>query len=788
MAKSKILIVEDEWIIANDIKSSLKDLGYSVVAVVATGKEAIEKSETKSPDLVLMDIVLQGEIDGIQAASHIMSCLDIPIVYLTAYTDDAVLKQAKKSGAYGYLVKPFKDREMQATIEMALYKHQMEKMLKQSESRLLTTLRSINDAVISTDRGGAVTFMNPLAKSLTGFKSKHAKGRHLKDIFNIKSNEPEFLNTTVNNIIQEGLVISQAQYFLFNKDNTPINIELSSAPITDDKENISGLVIVFRDISRRIQVEKELEEYREQLEEIARERTAKLKLFSDIVEKSPDGVQIIDFNGQILYSNTAVEKIYGYSCEELKGKNVKELNDDPDFASKYIMPSIRDQGQWDGELMVKDKNGNRFAVWLAAFTVNDSDNMPAGIIGIIRDLTERKKAEQLIRDSEEKFRNLFNQASDSIFLLSTSENDLIIEDTNDAALLMHGYSRKELIGKPISILDNLDARDNIQDRTKRLMKGELLHFETSHVRKDGSTFPVEVSAQSIHIGEKPFILAFDRDITERKLVEDKLMHYYEKLEELVRERTRELIEANENLQVEIGERKKAEKTLLSYQKQLQSLTSQLALLEENEKRRIATELHDAVGQTLALSKIKLGQLNKSASSPEMKSSIKEILQLVEQTIKETRTLTFELSPPILYELGLNQAIQWLIDQFRAKHDLNITLESDGFDKQFDNNVRFFLFQAIRELLFNIVKHAHATEVTLTMSGSSRELQIIIDDNGIGFSKPSVHYDGFGLFNIRERMNHINGTFEIKSKPGRGTRVTLVAPFEVNAKLHEKELI
>jgi PAS domain S-box-containing protein len=565
-------------------------------------------------------------------------------------------------------------------------------------------------------------------------------------------------------------------------------MELSSAPILDDKGTINGLVIVFRDITKRTQIENELEEYRKQLEHIAKERTAKLKLFSDIVEKSPDGVLIIDLNGLILYANHSLEGIYGAPVEDLKGKHFNEMNSDPVFASEVIIPSIMKQGHWDGELQIRHVDGKSFPVWLAAFMVNDNNNRPTGIIGILRDLTERKKAEQTMKDSEEKFRTLFNQASDSIFLLSLSEKDRIIEDTNDAALTTYGYTREELIGKPISILGNAETQDGIPDMTDRLLKEDLLNFEASNVRRDGSTFPVEVSAQLIHIGEKPYVLVFSRDITERKQAEEKLMEYHEHLEELVRERTRMLTQANEDLQNGIIEKKKAERKLLEYQRQLQSLTSQLSLFEENEKRRIATELHDCVGQTLALSKIKLGLLNKAAPTAELKNNIQEILQLIEQTIKETRTLTFELSPPILYELGLSQAVQWLIDQFHEKHGLSIIYKNDGLEKPFDNNVRFFLFQAIRELLFNVVKHAKATKATITMASSSHDLQITVEDNGIGFTGPNNEYDGFGLFNIRERMNHIRGQFKIESNPIYGTKVSLVAPFEINKKKHEKELI
>ncbi|RJR15349.1 MAG: PAS domain S-box protein [Nitrospiraceae bacterium] len=783
MAKPKILIVEDEWIIANDLKTSLTQLGYIVPAIAATGIEAIEYVKTKKINLVLMDIVLQGEKDGIETAREIISEGDIPVIFLTAYTDDAIMKQAKKSGAYGYLVKPFRDREMQATIELALYKHEMENRLKASENHLYTTLVSINDAVISTDKTGSIIFMNPLAESLTGWKLESARKKGLEDIFDIRTEKKGRENVNpVSAIIREGLTITQANYVLCPHQGKDISIELSSAPIRNGKGNVNGAVIVFRDVSRRIQTEKELDEYRKQLEQITEERTAKLKLFSEIAEKSPDGIQILDLDGSIFYSNHAVEEICGFSHEELAGQIIQEITFDPEFANNEIMPGINKNGRWDGELLLKHKKGKVITVWLAAFIVNDQNDQPMGIISIIRDLTERRMAEDALKESETKFRTLFNQASDSIFLLSFATEGLIIEDTNDAAVTMHGYSREEMIGKPISFLDDPDTKKHVQERKRRVQKGETLSFEGRHVRKDGTTFPVDVSAQLICIGEKRYVLAIDRDITERKQVEENLLKHQEQLEELVKERARELLEANKNLKLEVNVRKTAERKLLDYQKQLQLLTSQLSLIEENEKRRIATELHDCIGQTLALSKIKLGLLNRAAPSEDLRKSIKEILHLIEQTIKETRTLTFELSPPILYELGLGQAIKWLIDQFREKHGLDVELIDDGQDKPFSNNTRFFIFQAIRELLVNIVKHAQATKASIIMKRDDGLLRIIIEDDGIGFSKPSLNYDGYGLFNIRERMNHINGRFEIKTVSGRGTRVTLVAPLMIDNKL------
>lgn len=253
-----------------------------------------------------------------------------------------------------------------------------------------------------------------------------------------------------------------------------------------------------------------------------------------------------------------------------------------------------------------------------------------------------------------------------------------------------------------------------------------------------------------------------------------------RLEELVKERNFELIEANENLQVEIKVRKHAEKQLLAYQKQLQQLSSQISLIEEREKRRIASELHDCIGQTLALTKIKLKSLRKLSGSEESKSIIEEILRLVDQTIKGARTLTFELSPPILYELGICHAVQWLVDQFNEQQDIKIILDKYEGDISLDSSVRFILFQALRELLMNIVKHSQATKVSINMSVVKGNLKIVVEDNGIGFPESSHIYSGYGLFNIRERMNHINGHFEIIPRANnKGTRATLMASLKLS---------
>src|SRR5512140_1293632 len=180
---TSILVVEDENIVAKDIMTRLKNLGYGVVGSAASGEDALRLALDTRPDLVLMDIMLKGDMDGIEAAHHILDRLDIPVVYLTAYADEKTLQRAKVTEAFGYLLKPFEERELHITIEMALFKHQMERKLRESEQWLSAILRSVADAVIATDTHGRIRFLNPIASALTGWSLADAVGKPLAEVF-----------------------------------------------------------------------------------------------------------------------------------------------------------------------------------------------------------------------------------------------------------------------------------------------------------------------------------------------------------------------------------------------------------------------------------------------------------------------------------------------------------------------------------------------------------------------------------------------------------------------------
>jgi two-component system cell cycle sensor histidine kinase/response regulator CckA len=261
MARAQIMVVEDESIVAEDMKAMLEGFGYAVPAMAFSGEEAVQKALDLHPDLVLMDIVLKGNISGMEAVERIRAQVNIPVVYVTAYADDKTVRRAKLTEPFGYILKPFDARELQTAIEIALYKHQMESKLKASEQWLATTLRSISDAVMTTDTKGSVTFMNPVAQVLTSWRLEDAIGQPVTDILQLRQEgEPMLCEHPVMKALREGVTIDLAPHnlVLIARDGTERPIDDSVAPIRDEHGHLSGAVVVFRDITERRRLQEQL--------------------------------------------------------------------------------------------------------------------------------------------------------------------------------------------------------------------------------------------------------------------------------------------------------------------------------------------------------------------------------------------------------------------------------------------------------------------------------------------------------------------------------------------------
>jgi signal transduction histidine kinase len=236
---------------------------------------------------------------------------------------------------------------------------------------------------------------------------------------------------------------------------------------------------------------------------------------------------------------------------------------------------------------------------------------------------------------------------------------------------------------------------------------------------------------------------------------------------------------------EITQRKSAEAQLTEFQERLRSLTSQLSLAEERERRRIAVYLHDNISQKLAISSIKLGQLKDAAlaaNSDTLVAGLNDIRLLFKQIIQDTKSLTFKISSPILYELGLEAAVEWLTEELQNQHGIPTYFEDDNQLKPLDEDLRVLLFQAVSELLINVVKHARARHVQVSLWRDEEQIFIGIYDDGVGFNVTETSSrwgrkdGGFGLFSIRERLKAFGGLLDVKSN-SYGTTVTLSAPLQ-----------
>lgn len=261
MNKTHILIVEDEGLVAKDLQGMLRRLGYHVPATAGTGEVAIQTALQNKPDLILMDIQLRGSMDGVQAAAAIMSQMDVPIVYLTANSDESTLQRAKATGPFGFLIKPFEERAIQAGIEMAIYKHQTDRRIREREQWLGTTLTSIADAVVTTDATGVITFLNASAEKLSGWALEEARGLPYASVFQVLDETTRAVPPDrIAQALREGESGSFANHTLLaRRDATEVHIAHSVAPIRQGLDGrIDGCVIVFSDVSERKQLEEQL--------------------------------------------------------------------------------------------------------------------------------------------------------------------------------------------------------------------------------------------------------------------------------------------------------------------------------------------------------------------------------------------------------------------------------------------------------------------------------------------------------------------------------------------------
>ena len=349
------------------------------------------------------------------------------------------------------------------------------------------------------------------------------------------------------------------------------------------------------------------------------------------------------------------------------------------------------------------------------------------------------------RDSAARTGDYYHELFENVPLMYFALNARgIILEVNSYGAEQLGYARSELMGADISKVFHPEDRRAVREQLSALLAapGRVARWEFRKARKDGSELWVQETARAVESGGEMTIMVVCEDISARK---------------------------------------EAEQRLARYRDQLRSLTFELALAEEAERRRIATGLHDEVGQKLALAKLHLGELD-AALEGSPHQILMRVRTFLDEAIAETRSLTFELASPVLYELGIQAAVQDLGERLAGIYGFDFDFRAEGGSRQLQERTQIVLYRMVRELLFNIVKHAGATKARVLVTWGDGEIAITVEDDGVGFELESLDEDprreqGFGLFKTRERLELLGGKLEIGSKAQAGTRITIHAPID-----------
>ena len=455
--------------------------------------------------------------------------------------------------------------------------------------------------------------------------------------------------------------------------------------------------------------------------------------YRELVENAHEGIWIIDEKGSIKFANRRMREITGH--DTLENRNIYDLVDQYNQTLlKNVMTQNRMNNVAQEELDIVCQNRGLASVIMSSVPLFDDDHF-VGAFAMFSDVT-------VLRETEKRFRKIFEEAAIGMCLVDM-EGRLL--DVNPAIMNMLGFTKDEMYRKPIQELlhpEDVKASTNLF-KELGLGKRDSFSRENRYRHKDGRVVWGQVTMSLLRgtSGIPQFAIAMIADITDRK---------------------------------------QAEEDIRTYQEQLQSLASELSLTEERERRRLATDLHDHIGQALAVSKIKLGVLQKTVTIGDHAKPIGEVRELIEQMIKDTRSLTFELSLPVLYELGFEAAVEWFAKHVRSQHGIKVDVQQDLTPIPMDDEIKVLLFRSVRELMMNIVKHAQARNARVTIRRDGDGVNIEVEDDGVGMR--DVRRDsklkgngGFGLFSIRERLHYLGGQVQVESENGRGTRITLMVP-------------
>jgi PAS domain S-box-containing protein len=724
--------------------------------------------------------------------------------------------------------------------ESADLRKRAEETLREREEEYRNLIERANDGIVIV-QDGKVKYINARLAEMRGVTVEEVIGTPFTD--HIYPDElPEVVDRYKQRMAGED-VSPIYETALRRRDGSKMHAELNAGMVTYQGKPAD--LVIIRDITERKRTEEALQ--------------VNLEKYRVLFESFPLGITISDKSGQIIEANRQSEQLLGITADvhvqrrvDSKEWQIIRKDGTPMPADEYASTrALRENRLIENVEMgiVKDKGE---ITWISV-TAAPIPLEGYGVAIAYGDITERKRTEEALRESEARLQSLFETMAEGMILIAPDGHIVL---ANPAAARVLGLKRSEIegrnyVGPEWEILRPDGTRMPPEEmagpramKEMRLVKDVVMGVK----RPDGTLVWINVSAAQLmdEDGRPLGVVGTFEDITERKQGEEKIQSLAKFLAEnpdpilrIARDGT--LLYINQaglnllpgwHLQVgkatplmlreavlqvmgngstrmldiehrrqiysfsvapvidagyanlyarDITERRKAREALRKSESQLRALSLELSFIEERERKRLASYLHDEIGQSLALLRMKFGSLTGIWGSKSRKQNIQQIRDLLEEVIDQTHTLMFELSPPVLHQLGLEAAIEWAGEKISQDFGIEFMFSDDGMIKPLSADIKALLFRCVRELMSNTVKHAKAKRITVSLTRREERVFVVVEDDGVGFDislfgRPTEKV-GFGLFSVRERLGAVGGSYEFQSEPGRGTRITLSVPLK-----------
>ena len=552
------------------------------------------------------------------------------------------------------------------------------------------------------------------------------------------------------------------------KDGTIFPVEISGGSFELEGQRL--IFGVIKDITEQYESQKEKE-----------------KKYQTLIETTQTGYLIMDSEGKVIDANQEYVKLSGHkTLKEIIGRSVLEWTAVHDRArNKVEIANCLKRGFVRGLEIKYAVKGKKVPIEIHGTVMKTGQSKM--ILSLCRDISERKQIEEALLESENRYRTAIEQSNDGIMI----SKGVILFQVNKKLLEMFGYATpEEVVGQSIANFIAPQDRQRVLTYARKRNRNKTApsKYEFQGLKKNGELIDLETSAAKIILRRENFIMSVIRDITARKKIEKSLQKDHDTLEERVKTRTRQLQYANEHLIREIKERKGIEKDLRESKDQLKRLSNQLINAQEIEKKRLAIELHDDLGQSLVGLKFHLSTIkNKSdAHSAKLKQEITHAIESVDLMTENVRRLSRDLRPAVLEHLGLLEALQWLWNDFSTRYQIKVIKKIKGSPFNFTKDQEIMIFRIFQEALTNIRKHTQANRVVIDLDQKNGSAVFSIKDNGKGFNLKAVKGKksldgGLGLTAITERAIMAGGTLELTSEVGQGTTIVFSIPLKQTKK-------